>query len=206
MDSQDFSSPGASARIRALCRELRTDRVSNPKPHGYALQGEQFSRLLVLEECTERSRHGSIRWRCLCDCGQETIVTTTRLVRGEIQSCGCLRRDHALTLPRPQKQHPWVGHPLYRVWAGIQRRCENPNDKSYRYYGARGVRMCTEWRKHPELFITWATMNGWTYSKRWVISRFGDVGHYSPENCALIPKSENSRQPFERKRWKRQPR
>lgn len=39
------------------------------------------------------SKNGNGRWRCMCDCGRETIVYTGGLTRGTTQSCGCLHKE-----------------------------------------------------------------------------------------------------------------
>lgn len=36
-------------------------------------------------------------------------------------------------------------HPLYGTWSNMRDRCNNPNNKDYRYYGARGIQVCPEW-------------------------------------------------------------
>lgn len=36
--------------------------------------GEKFNKLLVLEECKERSHDGHKRYKCICDCGNITYV------------------------------------------------------------------------------------------------------------------------------------
>lgn len=36
-------------------------------------------------------------------------------------------------------------NPLYRVWNSMSQRCNNPNDKSYQYYGARGIKISEHW-------------------------------------------------------------
>ena len=33
------------------------------------------------------------RWKCVCDCGNETIVGQTLLQNGKTKSCGCIQRD-----------------------------------------------------------------------------------------------------------------
>jgi len=35
-------------------------------------------------------------WFCKCDCGKEKTLPGTRLVKGEIKSCGCSRRDYSI--------------------------------------------------------------------------------------------------------------
>lgn len=36
------------------------------------------------------------RWRCICDCGGESIVTGTKLRLGEVGSCGCARETRTV--------------------------------------------------------------------------------------------------------------
>lgn len=51
------------------------------------LTGKKFGMLLPVEWI----RGG--RWRCICDCGNETIVDTRNLISGHTSSCGCKRYD-----------------------------------------------------------------------------------------------------------------
>ena len=160
------------------------------------LDGQRFGRLTVVAQTDERY-HGSIVHKCQCDCGVMKLVASRHLLNGQVQSCGCLRRENAKHLPRLEKQTPWVGHPLYRVWAGMVRRCELPTERSYKWYGAKGIRVCEAWRRHPAAFVEWATMGGWTYDNRWTVDRIDSQGPYSPWNCQMIPKSANSRRACE---------
>lgn len=34
---------------------------------------------------------------------------------------------------------------LYFVWYSMLRRCNNPNHKSYQYYGGKGISVCSDW-------------------------------------------------------------
>lgn len=40
----------------------------------------------------------------------------------------------------------WRDHFMYGAWAGMVNRCHNPNNSSYRRYGARGISVCGRWR------------------------------------------------------------
>ena len=158
------------------------------------LSGQVFTRLTVLERVKSQ---GPPRWRCQCECGGVSVVTGGHLNSGMVRSCGCLRRENGENLrgKRPKSwRHGLMKHPLYRVWAGLCRRCENPKERSFEYYGARGVKVCEAWRHAPEAFIAWALERGWTPENRLVVARRGDAGDYSPENCEMISKSENWRQ------------
>lgn len=65
------------------------------------LTGQKFGRLTVIEETYYQRPSGVIKaWICKCDCGNISHVTTSSLLRGKSQSCGCLRREkqiHDLT-------------------------------------------------------------------------------------------------------------
>jgi len=42
---------------------------------------------------------------------------------------------------------------LYWVWAAMIQRCENPNNKQFYNYGARGIAVSKEWRTSFDQFI-----------------------------------------------------
>lgn len=54
------------------------------------LTGQRFGKLIALEPTNER-KHGSIVWKCLCDCGNICYTYTEMLMNGHTQSCGCTR-------------------------------------------------------------------------------------------------------------------
>lgn len=58
------------------------------------LTGKRFGRLTVLERA-ENNKKREKRWKCVCDCGKETIAVSYRLINGRVKSCGCLQRDVA---------------------------------------------------------------------------------------------------------------
>lgn len=59
--------------------------LGNPPLKDYV--GKRFGMLTVLEYAGKWD--GLHRWRCLCDCGKETIVGQTQLQSGGTKSCGC---------------------------------------------------------------------------------------------------------------------
>lgn len=74
-----------------------------------------------------------------------------------------------------------IRNKLYKIWAGIKQRCNNPNQPSYKHYGARGIKMCEEWSKSFDKFYIWAKENG--YKEKLSIDRINVDKGYSPENC-----------------------
>lgn len=53
--------------------------------------GRRFGDLTVIEYAGKREGHHC--WRCLCTCGQETVVRQTNLESGHTRSCGCRQRE-----------------------------------------------------------------------------------------------------------------
>lgn len=51
--------------------------------------GSRFGQLTVIDYAGKRA--GMHRWKCRCDCGNETIVGQTLLQSGKTKSCGCLQ-------------------------------------------------------------------------------------------------------------------
>ena len=52
--------------------------------------GQRYGRLVVIERYGETS---PVLWRCMCDCGNETIASGHSLGRSEKSSCGCLWKE-----------------------------------------------------------------------------------------------------------------
>jgi len=80
-------------------------------------------------------------------------------------------------------------HKLYMRLISMRQRCFNKNSKAYKYYGARGIGMCGEWRTDPVAFIEWAHNNG--FDEDLEIDRIGNDGDYCPDNCHFVTRKEN---------------
>lgn len=68
-------------------------------------------------------------------------------------------------------------------------RCTNPRAAHYRNYGARGIRICDEWRDF-KVFYRWATKNGW--AKGLELDRKDNNGNYEPDNCRWVTSAVNN--------------
>ena len=73
---------------------------------------------------------------------------------------------------------------LYGVWTDIKRRCYNPWRRTYYKYGARGIRVCDEWRHSFIAFHEWALASG--YREGYQIDRIDDKLDYEPDNCRWV--------------------
>jgi len=88
-------------------------------------------------------------------------------------------------------------NPLYQKWRDVTRRCLSPKTASYKHYGAKGVKVCEEWLSFDN-FVNWSLKNG--YHPSLVISRNGDEGDYTPDNCSFKTFSENHEELLKRQR------
>jgi hypothetical protein len=157
------------------------------------LTGKRFGKLVVLSKKEKGTARKSTRWLCRCDCGNDHLTTSTNLRVGDCKSCGCYRIENSRN-NNPNKKHSLRYHPLYRVWCGIRYRCSNPNEPGYKYYGAKGIKVCDEWLNDVNSFIKWGMENG--YSKGLTIDRIDSKGNYEPDNCQWLTRIDNSK-----KRW-----
>jgi len=126
-----------------------------------------------------------------CDCGTKREQWFSNIKSGKSTQCVNCQTN----VKKTQGIHYDIGgttHPLYNVWSGIKRRCYNKKQKSYKYYGAKGVQMCDEWKNNYRSFYNWMMSNG--YKKGMVVSRNGDKGNYEPSNCKVKTFSENSKE------------
>lgn len=114
------------------------------------LAGQRFVRLVVLSKCD--SRYGG-RWLCRCDCGEERVVYYSNLMQGRTTSCGCLHREVLRARATHGDSRANKLSATYKTWSGIKRRCNNPNEQSYAYYGARGIKVCERWERSYEAFL-----------------------------------------------------
>lgn len=150
------------------------------------LTGQRFGRLVVLNRA-ENSKSGRTQWRCLCDCGKERIVMAAHLKRGHSKSCGCLGLQHAT---EAKIKHGGARTNLYQIYRSMKNRCELETCKEFKWYGAKGIKVCDEWSDYTA-FSKWANENG--YQKGLTIDRKNPLGNYEPSNCEWITRSENSK-------------
>ena len=88
-------------------------------------------------------------------------------------------------------QYSWKNKRIERIFAGMKDRCYNENADSYRWYGAKGIKVCDEWIQNPLVFEEWSINNGYTDSM--TIDRIDENKWYSPDNCRWVTSKDNSR-------------
>lgn len=87
--------------------------------------------------------------------------------------------------------HKWNNKRIGNIFKGMARRCYNKNDKSYRWYGEKGIKICEEWLNNPKSFEQWAMENG--YNDKLTIDRKYEDQDYCPENCQWVTGNANAK-------------
>ena len=156
------------------------------------LTGQRFSKLVVTGR-DEFNTTTSIKWICLCDCGNTTSVSRSNLKDGRVKSCGCyhISQLKAWHKAKANKANPRSTKSLtYRSWYLMIYRCYASSGEKWDNYGGRGIAVCDEWRYDFDRFV--ADM-GERPSKEYSLERKNNNGNYCSTNCVWATKKEQER-------------
>lgn len=111
-----------------------------------------------------------------CECG--TVKPMRYDVIKKYISCGCEAKKRLKLGPKACIKHAMADTKIYKVWTTMKARCTNPNLKSFKNYGARGITVCERWRSFENFYADMGDP-----PKGYTIDRINnDLGYYK-ENC-----------------------
>lgn len=144
--------------------------------------GDRFGRWTV-----EIPYNSPAKALCRCECGTVREVSRGSLSAGKTVSCGCYRAENNVKI---STTHGKSKTKIYRVWASMVERCENPASQDYKNYGGRGITVCCEWRRSFEAFymdMGDSPFNGAS------LDRIDVNGHYNKDNCRWATPSKQAK-------------
>ena len=77
---------------------------------------------------------------------------------------------------------------IKRIYNGMLDRCYNCKSYGYKWYGAKGIKVCDIWKRDYWYFYFWALEHG--YESKLTLDRIDNKKDYSPFNCRWISYKE----------------
>ena len=82
---------------------------------------------------------------------------------------------------------------LTYMWRSMLDRCENPDNKAWRLYGGRGIKVCERWHDFDAFRADVSPRPEGQGLDRSELHRIDNDGDYGPENCEWITRMEHLR-------------
>lgn len=87
--------------------------------------------------------------------------------------------------------HGLSSHLLYQKWEDMRARCNNPNNRRYRDYGGRGIKVCARW-DDAAVYIADIEALGPRPSPNHTIDRTNNDGNYEPGNVRWLDQTNQN--------------
>jgi hypothetical protein len=157
--------------------------------------GIRYGRLIP-QEIVGKTNSGNSIWRCKCDCGNFANVATgdlgTEKNKKGTFSCGCLKSENARNSVHAKFWKHGHGNSnakrnggskTHNAWCSMRARCNRPEDPAYKYYGARGIKVCERWNDFRNFLDDMGEA-----PKGLTLDRINNDGNYEPGNCRWVTK------------------
>lgn len=134
-------------------------------------------------KCCVDGCENPIRCKSMCKTHYSRMLrngTTDALPRSGNKNKGPLHNRYA---------HGKTGSRAYKSWSNMISRCENPKNKSYKDWGARGIKVCDKWRSSFQRFLDDMGEPGHGMT----LERLDVDGNYEPRNCVWASRLDQAR-------------
>jgi len=174
---------GAYRTIKETVLSLKTPsctKCSKNSIHRFS-KGTKIGQWLILDKAKSKSGN-SWHYKCQCLCGKIKITAPRVLKNNRSKRCN----DCRLKILR-QNMHGMQNTSTYKIWASMLRRCKDNKLKSYKWYGARGIKVCDEWHNFRNFIKDMGLRPPGLQ-----IDRINNDGNYEPGNCRWVTPKENA--------------
>ena len=98
-----------------------------------------------------------------------------------------------------------MSHRLRQIYDDMKTRCYNANSRHFKWYGARGIRVCSEWTDSEKVYTNnkgrppskgWLAFEHWAlshgYNDTLTLDRIDVNKDYTPDNCRWATMKEQA--------------
>lgn len=171
------------------------------------LTGKRIDKVVVLglNRKEKRPNNTYYYWNCVCDCGKEFVRERGSLLdkRSTNKSCGCFSQKR---LSAMRKKHMMTETRIYGIYCGMKSRVTNPNNRKFKHYGGRGIKIYEDWLDDftnfkNDMFESYENHVNLHGEKDTTLERIDVDGDYEPSNCkwATLKEQKNNQQVHKRR-------
>lgn len=157
----------------------------------------QDSRLLLLGSAP-RDKWGNARNVYQCLCGITKVIRESSVTSGITKSCGCMQREHIKLINSTKivlhgEASQGTTTKEYRCWQGMKWRCTNPNNREFKNYGGRGIKVYKSWISNYTAFRDYLLLTiGRCPGSNYSLDRINVNGNYEPGNLRWATKKQQA--------------